>query len=465
MSFEINTAIKSMGIERVYDLVNAIRNSSSPYFKEMTPLANATNVAEWGEALQYNRQLQNEFINGLVNRIGTVLVRNTILQNPLSQFKGNRIALGDTIEEIFVDLTREHLYDPEKAETELFKREIPNVHVLFHKLNRKGYYKTTIQENSLLSAFTSWEKFGQFTGNIIQSLYNSAEVDEYKYMKLLLSKYHADGHFKVVALDNNYTDSDLIKKARAYAMHMTLPQGSRNYNSLAVHTRTLQDDLYVFMTPEKAASIDVDVLASAFNMSKAEFIGRRMILDSLGENPETGETIEMILADRNLFVVHDQNIQMTNEFNAQGLYWNTWLHVWQYLSTSRFANAVAFVKGVPTTEVLTEVIVNPEIREIKDGRAYDFTAYLQTIDGRSLGTLGTDYDISWIAKDSTGTAITTGVTITTSTDKQTATLTTANTSPEQFTLVCEVSYDIANVEGASTKSGKSIISVDRQTTV
>ncbi len=190
-----------------------------------------------------------------------------------------------------------------------------------------------------------------------------------------------------------------------------------------------------------------------------------MILDSLGENPETGETIEMILADRNLFVVHDQNIQMTNEFNAQGLYWNTWLHVWQYLSTSRFANAVAFVKGVPTTEVLTEVIVNPEIREIKDGRAYDFTAHLQTIDGRSLGSLGTDYNITWQAVGSDGAVLTTGITITESTDNLTATLTTTSASPEQFALQCVVEYDLTNPDGAKQKIGKSIISVDRQTSV
>src|SRR5699024_12227864 len=110
-------------------------------------------------------------------RIALVVIRAVSLRNPLSKFKKGMMPLGRTIEEIFVDITEEKLYDPEEAEETVFRREIPNVKTLFHERNRQGRYKQTIQEDSLRTAFVSWGNFDSFVSGIINAIYNSAEVD------------------------------------------------------------------------------------------------------------------------------------------------------------------------------------------------------------------------------------------------------------------------------------------------
>ena len=135
----INDVRTAMGITESYDIVNAIRNSASPQFQAYVPLANWNNIEEVGQGILINQPVQNEFVTALVDRIGLVVVRSVSLNNPLKKFKKGMMPQGRTIEEIYVDITNEHVYDPEDAETTLFKREIPNVKVLFHELNRKGF--------------------------------------------------------------------------------------------------------------------------------------------------------------------------------------------------------------------------------------------------------------------------------------------------------------------------------------
>ena len=58
---------------------------------------------------------------------------------------------------------------------------------------------------------------------------------------------------------------------RATATKMTLPSGSRDYNALAVRTRSEMADLHLIIDADLNAEIDVEVLARAFN--KTSFLG------------------------------------------------------------------------------------------------------------------------------------------------------------------------------------------------
>src|SRR5699024_9746898 len=112
--------------------------------------------------------------------------------------------------------------------------------------------------------------------------YNSAEVDEYEYMKMLVDNYYSKGMFAIVPVDEPTTETatkQFVKKVRATARKMTLPNGSRDYNALAVRTRTEMDRLHLLINADLEAELDVDVLARAFNMDKAEFLGHVTVID------------------------------------------------------------------------------------------------------------------------------------------------------------------------------------------
>ena len=375
----------SLGLTNTYDIVNAIRNSASDNFQRYVPLANNSNVLEVGQGILINQQLQNEFITSLVERIGLVVIRNVSLNNHLKKFKKGLMPQGRTIEEIFVDITNEKKYDAEDAEQTVFKRTIPNVKTLFHERNRQGYYEQTIQDDSLKSAFTSWGNFESFISRIISAIYNSAEVDEYRYMMLLADNYYSKGLFKVEKVtkpDNETTAREFVKKVRSTATKMTLPFGSRDYNSLAVHTRSDMNDLHLLISADLEATLDVDVLAKAFNMDKTTFLGHVTVIDGFAS-----EGLEAILVDKDWYMVYDTLQKMETIRNPKGLYWNYFYHVWQVLSVSRFANAVAFVSG--EVAPVTQVIVDPTIAAIKQGKTHQFNAFVRQTDNKKYTPIWT----------------------------------------------------------------------------
>ena len=124
------------------DILNAIRNSASINYRDYVPVAtdDANAIRGIGKVLMDFPALQNEFLNSLVNRIGLVIVKSKMYQNPWEHFKKGVLEYGEVIEEIFVDIAKVHQYDPEVAETELFKRELPNVRTAFHPMNHQKFY-------------------------------------------------------------------------------------------------------------------------------------------------------------------------------------------------------------------------------------------------------------------------------------------------------------------------------------
>ncbi len=403
MRITINDVKTSMGITETYDIVNAITNSNPAAFGQYVPLANADNVASIGEGLLLNQAVQNEFVTSLVDRIGLVVIRNMSLQNPLKKFKKGMMPEGRTIEEIYTDITKAQKYNAEDAESTVFKRSIPNVRTLFHERNRQDFYEQTIQDSSLRTAFLSWGNFENFVANIINAIYNSAEVDEFKYMKLLIENYYSKGLFTVVPVippTDGTSATAFVKTLRATARKMTLPFGSRDYNALAVHNRTEMQDLHLIIDADLEAEVDVDVLAKAFNMDRTSFLGQVTVIDNFAS---TG--LQAVLVDANWFMVYDNLLKLETIRNPKGLYWNYFYHVWQTLSVSRFHNAVAFVSSAEVNPV-TSVIVDPVIANLTAGKTFEFTAYVRATDGNI-------YPVTWAvaAGDNDGSVVKAGTTI------------------------------------------------------
>jgi len=396
---------------KAWDIINALRNADAT-MKAYVPLANADNVAEVGAGILGMEVTQNAFIGALINRIASVILHRVNLSNPLAMFKRGSMPTGYNIEEIFVDIAREHQFNPNVAEEEVFRREMPNVKVLFHKLNRQGFYKQTISQDQLRNAFVSWDQVTSLIAGIVNAMYNSNAVDEFKYMKLLFSNYYSKGLFKVVKVTQP-TDAPsgtaLIKSIKGASNRLTFP--SDQYNALGVTTQTDKADQYLFLNADVDALVDVDVLASAFNMDKASFAGHRQLIDDFGGAPN----IAAILVDRDFFAVYDQMEQMTQNWNGQGLYWNYFYHVWQVMSASRFSNAVIFVYDTDAIKVdpITGVIVTPNVVNVGKGRKQAFSAIVHTTDP------SVDQSVTWSVSggSSSATAIDTSGNLTVGTDE------------------------------------------------
>jgi hypothetical protein len=354
------------------ELLNLIRQDATEQYKSIVPPADNSNIGEVGKGLEKMSVIQNEFINTLVERISLVIVKKKSLNNPLKKFKKGMMPLGHTIEEIFVDILKSKKYNADESEEKVFAREIPDTKVYFHHRNRQEFYKQTIQEDSLRGAFVSWSTFDNFLARIINAVYNSAEVDEYLYMMKLVNTAITTGDMKAFEVEQVGTDkhadaNSLLEMMRTIHSRLTLPMGSRQFNKAGVHTVTDESDVHIFMLPETQAQIDVNALASAYNMDKATFIGNRTLIDGFED-----DSVLAVIIDKNWFMVYDQMQKMTNIYNSEGLYWNYTYHVWQVMSYSLLENAVVIKKKPVVTP--TTVEVTPKTADVKQGATEQFSA-------------------------------------------------------------------------------------------
>ncbi|QOR56282.1 major head protein [Bacillus phage DLc1] len=367
--FSMNEVNQLLGQETTADTLNLIRNELGGAYALAVPEANDRNIGEVGHGINSSPEHRNSFLNQLVDRIGLVVIKHKSMNNPLGKFKRGTMPLGYTIEEIYTDITKAKKFDPTDAESTLYKREIPDTKVFFHQRNREQFYEQTVSQAELRSAFVSYANLDNFVTGIFEALYNSAEVDEYLWMRKLIDSYYEKGffhHVKVEAPTDEATGKALIKKIRAMARKLTLGMGSRKYNHTGVHTRSEMNGLHLFITADTEAEVDVDVLAMAFNMSKADFLGNVTVIDEFAD-----PAIQAVLVDQDWFMCYDNNIEMTNVYNAKGLYWNYFYHIWQTLSCSTLENAVVF--STADAPVPPSASITPKTADVKAGATQQFT--------------------------------------------------------------------------------------------
>ena len=347
-------------------LLNAIKSEASQEYQDRIPDATKDNLAEIGTAIFNWSSSRNEFVAALFNRIGKVVISDKMYENPLKEFKKGMLDWGKTIEEVFVDLVAENAYDASIAEQEIYKRNMPDIKSVFHDLNRKGFYKTTVENETLSLAFTGEQGMQTLVDKIIAKLFTSDEYDEFLYMKNIISQFGVEGKFAVEVIINP-TDEASAKQAmtKIKKVSNSLTFMSPHYNFANIKTHTKKDDQIVLIDTAFDALVDVEVLASAFNMDKADFIGRRVLVDDFGGL----EDIVCVIVDRAWFMVYDKMLRTEELYNQQGLYYNYWLHHWQVLSASIFHNAVIFQTTTPT---VTAIDIKPPTVTLPKGCSQQF---------------------------------------------------------------------------------------------
>lgn len=355
------------------DILNAIRNSASDTYRQRIPEATQDNIREIGNAMLQYQSTQNEFLNALVNRIARVIISSKSYENPLRAFKKGMLEYGETIEEIFVNIAKAHPFDPILAEKTVFKREIPDVSAVFHKMNYKNFYKATISQEQLRQAFLSAEGVTDLIGKIVDSMYTGSEFDEFLCMKHLIEDDATRGRMYpvVIPTPTAATAKEIVTKIKGVSNQLEFL--SSKYNAMGVMNFTKKPDQILIIDAEFDAVIDVEVLASAFNMSKAEFMGQRVLIDNFG----TLTGCVAALVDREWFMVFDNMMSFTENYNGEGLYWNYFYHVWKTFSTSPFANALIFTTD---NQSITSVTVNGATT----AKLGDVVQYNAVVEGTSL---------------------------------------------------------------------------------
>lgn len=364
-----------------------------------------------GDIILGNSDYANEFVTTLINKIVKSYIIRNDFRNPLSRLKKGNINEGDAVEEIIVDLSQVHEYNSTEDQ-EYPIQEIPDIKNEIHKINYTKYYKKTINRVMLRRAFYSIDGMEELVEIIIESMFTSAEIDEFimqKYMLCMSLKY---GYVVPVTYDTSAENKEDVYKnflETARGSFSDMKYMSTSYNAIGVNSITPESRRVLIINNRFSAGLGVQALAYMFDGEKAEIRSEDIIeingfnegdikrLSGLLSDGKGGQLSEMpsdsdierfnatpaFLIDDRWFMIFDNLIEMTHFFNPEKLYWNYWLHKWNIFSISRFVNAVAVTSLKAGATTLT---ISPENATVSRGQSITYTVEQSSEDGIVTGT-------------------------------------------------------------------------------
>lgn len=445
-------------------IINAVLSSESGYLAGAPAVANTPqSIAQIGEWINAYQPRQNQFLSALVNRIGMVLIASKAYSNPWAWAKRGQLDVGEAIEEIYVNLAKIEQFgagnSTNQTLADLFGTRKPDVQAAFHQLNFQKKYPVTVSEDQLRTAFTSMSGVVDLIAYIVTSLYTAFAYDEFLMYKYMLYRLALDGKLYVKKIDavNASNAKAIVSKIKALSNDLTFLK--TDYNMAGVYTHTPKQDQMVIKDTEFDAIIDVEVLASAFNMSKAEFAGNQVLIDGFG-TPElkrlalilfddetrtsdvfsAGEitaigTIKGFILDRDFLMQYEKLVKMTEQMIPNELKWNYFLHHWAIFSASPFKNAIVLTTADST---VNSVDVTPATAIVESGSSLQLTTVVGTSGFANSDVRYTSGDTSVATVDRNG-LVTVGST--TAGDTCTITATAVGDTSKSDTCVVTVSVN------------------------
>lgn len=360
--------------------LNQIRELSTDlYQREVPAITDDMAISTWGTPILQYKEIQNEFISALINRIVYTQFEIKYFRNPLKVLEGDRIPLGNAGQEIYVNPANGRKFNGDDFAGLLAKYEA-DVKVQYHAINSDLQYAVTVLRQDLKKAFVSWGDLETFIDQLSNSLYNGAYIDEFKLTKGLISGAYKGNNAVIEQVDAPDTESlakEFITKARGLYLNFQVP--SPNYNAWQkmggagrpIITFTNPEDIVFIIRNDLRAYLDVNVLASAFNMDKTTLLGNIITVDNFdmydteGNKIFDGSSIVGFIGDKAWFRIKEQDMFMDTFYNPNNRTWQYYLNIIKMYNYSLFANGVIFATTLPNGNPVTEITTT--VSEVVEG--------------------------------------------------------------------------------------------------
>lgn len=355
--------------------LNAIREISSEIYHRYVPIIDEnTDISTFANPIMNYPVVYNEFQNQLINKLVYTQFELKAFRNPLVVLEGDRLPLGYGGENVYVNPAKGRQFNVNDFAGLLVKYEA-DVKVEYLTLNMDLQYCVTYTRQQLKKAFRSWEDLETFIDELSNSLYNGAFIDEWRFTKQLVSSAYSNNMVMtelVTPVTNEATGKAFIQKVRELFLNFQLP--STLYNAWhkvggegrPVTTWTNPEDVVLLIRNDVRALTDVEVLASAFNMNKADFLANNVLLvdnfdvyDDEGVKVFDGSKIIGGLFDKSWFKIRRQDMFMESFYNPNNRTTQYYLNLIKMYRFSLFANGVLFVTENP--------VVNPTALAFEGG--------------------------------------------------------------------------------------------------
>lgn len=354
------------------EIYNAVRNACSPQFQIRVPAATQGNIRNAVDNMRNYPYLRDEFTGVLIQRLIGLYVQHADWDDPLKLIGSPRTLkrYGSTYEQAAVGLVqaRTRNFNKEYLGDDVYGRySLPTASV-FHPLTFDHYYPVTIPEDALLTAFDGESGMSDYIAEIMNAPILSDRNDMYVMKVQTFAEYaRKGGFFRVHTADvgaPNSTETDaknLLRLIQQTANELkSLPLSAMpRYNAMSWTTPWRDSEAILFATPQVIAALNVEALAAAFNIDRANVPYRIIPIpeDMFGIGGTAGK-VQAVLASEDFFFQWDEMLETTNSpVNPIDGTRNIFYKHRGSVTPNPFANAVLFWTGEGSR---VDTTVNPD---------------------------------------------------------------------------------------------------------
>ena len=364
--------------------LNAIREMSiregKAYHEYVPIIENTTDIGALAQPILNYVNVRNDFMSMLINKLVASKFEIKYFKNPLQILEGDNLPLGYATEDIYINPAKGRRTNVEDFAGLLAKYEA-DVKVQYFNINMDLQYPVTVSYTQLKKAFMSWDSLERFIDGLSMSLYNGAYIDEFRFTKNLIGGAYLKNQvqYEVVQGVNSEANAKaFVTKMRELYLNMQMP--STKYNAWAkvggagkpVTTWSMPEDLIFVIRNDILAYIDVNVLASSFNITKSELLGRIIPVDNFSAFDDDGieifdgNSIIGFIGDKSWFKIQRQDMFVEEFRNPNNRTYQMYLNLIKQYQYSLFANGVVVCTQAPSVDA-TSVTATPDTVSVVAG--------------------------------------------------------------------------------------------------
>lgn len=349
------------------EIFNAVRSATSPQFQTRIPSATQGNIRNAVDTMRNFPYLRDEFTGVLIQRLIGLYIQHADWDDPLKLIGSPRTLkrYGSTYEQAAVGLVRARTrnFNKEYSGDDVYGRySLPTASV-FHPLTFDHYYPVTIPEDALLTAFDGESGMSDYIAEIMNAPILSDRNDMYVMKTQCFAEYARKGGFWRVQSPDvgaaNSTEADakgLLRQIQEMANTLkSLPMSSMaRFNAMSWVTPWRDSEAILFATPAVIAALNVEALAAAFNIDKANVPYRIIPIpeDMFGLGGDSGK-VQAVLTTEDFFFCWDEMLETTNSpVNPIDGTRNIFYKHRGSITPNPFANAILFWTGEGSTDTI-----------------------------------------------------------------------------------------------------------------
>lgn len=353
------------------EIYNAVRSACSPQFQIRVPSATQGNLRNAVDTMRSFPYLRDEFTGVLIQRLIGLYIQHADWDDPLKLVGSPRTLkrYGSTYEQAAVGLVkaRTRNFNKEYLGDDVYGRySLPTASV-FHPLTFDHYYPVTIPEDALLTAFDGESGMSDYVSEIMNAPILSDRNDMYLMKTQCFAEYARKGGFYRVHTPDvgeaNSTEAEakgLLRLIQQMANELKASPMSAmpKYNAMSWVTPWRDSEAILFATPQVIAALNVEALAAAFNIDRANVPYRIIPIpeDMFGIGGEAGK-VQAVLTTEDFFFCWDEMLETANSpVNPIDGTRNIFYKHRGSITPNPFANAILFWTG----DGSSESIVLPE---------------------------------------------------------------------------------------------------------